>query len=280
MTENAVQPRPLLTIRPTSGWALPNLREVVQYRDLLFTLAGRDLKLRYKQTMLGAIWVVLQPLMAAGIFTFVFGMVAKLPSDGLPYFVFSYAGLLGWNLFASTLTKASGCLVGNAHLVSKVYFPRLILPLSIVPSGLVDFAVAAGVMGTLLAIYAVPLTPALLLLPVWMVLLLMMALGIGLITSSLSVSYRDVNYILPVFVQMLLYASPVAYGVGAVDESLRVFFNLNPLTPIIEGFRESILGVGHVTPAGFAYAAGVAVGLFLIGALMFRRMERRFADVI
>src|SRR5205085_9780917 len=148
-------PEPLLRIRPSRGWAAVNVRELWQFRDLLMSLAGRDLKLRYKQTALGVIWVILQPLMAAGIFSFVFGKVARLPSDGIPYLLFSFAGLLGWNLFANTLTKTSGCLTGNAQLISKVFFPRLILPLSTVPSVLVDFAVSAGMMAVLMAVYRV-----------------------------------------------------------------------------------------------------------------------------
>src|SRR3954462_9916368 len=164
---------PYLKIRVRRGWAALQLSETWQFRDLLFSLAGRDLKLRYKQTALGVAWVVLQPLMAAGIFSFVFGKVAKLPSDGKPYFLFSYAGLLGWNLFSSTLTKTSGCLVGNAQLISKVFFPRLILPLSTVPSVLIDFAVALAMMAVLMLLYRVSPTPALLLLPVWMTILLM-----------------------------------------------------------------------------------------------------------
>jgi lipopolysaccharide transport system permease protein len=273
-------PEPFLIIRPTSGWAALNLREVWQFRDLLFTLAGRDLKLRYKQTALGVIWVVLQPLMAAGIFSFVFGKVAKLPSDGVPYLLFSFAGLLGWNLFSNTLTKTSGCLVGNAQLISKVFFPRLVLPLSSVPSALVDFGVAAGMMVVMMFVYRVGPGWGLVLAPVWLVMLLMIAMGIGLCTAALSVSYRDVQYILPVFVQILLYASPVAYSVSAVPANLRVFYYVNPLTAPLEGLRGSILGGAMPGWGGVAWAGGVAVGLMGVGMMSFKRMERRFADVI
>ena len=178
-------PKPHLRIRPTNGWSALALRETWQFRDLLFSLAGRDLKLRYKQTALGVIWVVLQPLMAAGVFSFVFGKVAKLPSDGKPYFLFSFAGLLGWNLFNNTVAKTSACLTGNSQLISKVFFPRLVLPLSTVPSTMVDFGVSAAMMAVLMIVYGVAPSAALLLLPVWMILLLLLSLGIGLCVAAL-----------------------------------------------------------------------------------------------
>lgn len=273
-------PKPYLVIEPKRGWIGIDLRELWQFRDLLFTLATRDLKLRYKQTALGAIWVVLQPLMAAGIFSFVFGVVADMPSDGLPYFVFSFAGLLGWNLFSGTLGKTSGCLVGNSHLISKVFFPRLVLPLSAIPSVLVDFVVALAMMAALLAVFRIPPTPAVLFLPVGIAMLLMLAQGIGLITASLAVTYRDINYILPVFIQMLLYASPVAYAVSAIPEEWRTLYMLNPLVPVLEAFRWSLLSANAFPGLWLLYSAAWSVGLFTLGAFMFKRMERRFADVI
>ena len=273
-------PEPYLRIRPSRGWAAIDFRELWQFRDLMLSLAGRDLKLRYKQTALGVIWVILQPLMAAGIFSFVFGKVAKMPSDGVPYFLFSYAGLLGWNLFSSTVTKASGCLVGNAQLISKVFFPRLILPLSTVPSVMIDFAVAAAMLAVMMALnYRLP-PAAIALLPLWMVILLMLSLGVGLVTASLTVSYRDVQYILPVFLQILLYASPIAYAVSGVPANLRAVYYLNPLSAPLEAFRSSLLGTSVPSWPHLAYAAGVSVALFLVGVYSFKRMERQFADVI
>jgi lipopolysaccharide transport system permease protein len=280
LTADISSETPTLIIRPTSGWAALNLREVWQFRDLLFTLAGRDLKLRYKQTALGVIWVILQPLMAAGVFSFVFGKVAKLPSDGVPYLLFSFAGLLGWNLFANTLTRSSGCLIGNAQLISKVFFPRLVLPLSTVPSTLVDFAVAAGLMVIMMIVYGVAPGWALLLTPIWLGLLLAIALGIGLCAAALTVSYRDVQYILPVFLQILLYASPVAYSVSAVPQNLRVFYYMNPLTGPLEALRSSILGRPLPGWPMLAGAGAAAVVLMVMGMAGFKRMERKFADVI
>lgn len=272
--------RPQLTIRPNRGWVGLHLPEMWQFRDLLLALAGRDVKLRYKQTALGVIWVVLQPLMAAGIFSFVFGKVAKLSSDGQPYFIFAFTGLLGWNLFSSVLTKVSGAMVGNSHLISKVFFPRLILPLSSIASALVDFAVAAAMLAVLMVIYGVLPGWGILLLPVWIGLLLMMATGVGLFASSLMVSYRDVGYILPVALQILLYASPIAYSVSQVPEYLRQWYELNPLSSLLSAIRWSVFGSGSLDLLQLSYAAGVAILVLLAGLFWFKRMERQFADVI
>ena len=270
----------MIKIRPSTGWAALNLPEIWQFRDLLLSLATRDLKLRYKQTALGVIWVVVQPLMAAGVFSFVFGKVARLPSDGVPYLLFSFAGLLGWNLFSNTVTKCSGCLVGNSQLISKVFFPRLILPLSTSPSVLVDFAVAAGMMAVLMCFYGVTLGWGILYLPVLMALLLMLALGIGLCTAALAVSYRDVQYIVPVIIQILLYASPIAYSVSAVPERLRAVYQLNPLSAPLEAFRASLLHTSWPSASSLASATVICALVFLLGLYSFKRMERQFADVI
>jgi lipopolysaccharide transport system permease protein len=272
--------RPHLTIRPSSGWATLNLKQVWDFRDLLIVLAGRDVKLRYRQTALGALWVVLQPLMAAGIFSFVFGKVAKLPSDGVPYFVFAYAGLLGWNAFSSTLSKASGVLVQNAGLISKVFFPRLVLPLSTVFSTLIDFGVALAMMTVLMVMHRIAPTPGLLLLPLWLLLIIMLAVGIGLFTSALMVSYRDVQYILPVVTQFLLYASPVAYAVSAVPERFQSVYFLNPLSGLLEAFRWSLLGRGQLQWGYLVYSIVFTCLVFVVGAFSFKKMERKFADVI
>jgi lipopolysaccharide transport system permease protein len=273
-------PEPHLIIRPASRWAAIDFKELWQFRDLLLTLAGRDVKLRYRQTALGVIWVVLQPLLAAGIFSFVFGKVAKLPADGVPYFLFSYAGLLAWNAFYGTLTKSSGCLVQNAQLVSKVFFPRLVLPLSTVYSALVDFAVALGMMAVLLVMNGIPLHAGVLLLPVWLALILMLALGFGLFCAALMVTYRDVQYVLPVVTQFVMYASPVAYAVSAVPQHLRAVYMLNPLAGLLEAFRWSLLGRGTLQTGAVVYAALFAVVVFVGGTFAFKRMEGRFADVI
>ena len=278
LREPAQQPH--LTLRASSGWQAVNLEQLWQYRGLLLSLAIRDVKLRYKQTALGVIWVVFQPLMAAGIFSFVFGTVAKMPSGGLPYFLFSYAGLLGWSAFSGTLGKCSASLVGNAHLISKVFFPRLILPLSTVFSSLLDFAVALGMMAVLLVIYGVTPGWGILMLPLWLLLILSYSIGVGLLCAALTVNYRDVQYILPVALQFLLYASPVAYAVSAVPERLHRLYYLNPLSTVLEGFRWSLLGTTQPPGWNIFYSAIGGALVFVAGAFAFKRMEKTFADLI
>src|SRR4051812_20166024 len=210
--DSTASPKPLLTIRPTSGWSALNLAEVWQFRDLMWSLAGRDIKLRYKQTAMGVVWVLLQPLVQAGIFTFIFGKVAAMPTD----FVTTYAAMLAWNVFLSTLTKVSGSMVGNSHLVSKVYFPRLALPLSTMGSTLLDFAVAAALLVVLMIVKGVRPHAGLLTAPLWLTVMLVMALGLGLLMAALMVSYRDVGYVLPWVTQVMFYGSPIAISVAAV----------------------------------------------------------------
>lgn len=280
----SIEPKPHLIIRPSTGWQSLDLHRVWHYWDLLVTLAVRDVKLRYRQTSLGAAWVILQPLIAAGIFSFVFGRVAGLPSDGVPHIVFSYAGLLGWNAFSSTLNKASGVLVANSGLISKVYFPRLVLPLSTVFSTLIDFTVALGMLAVLMALYRIAPGPQVLLLPLWLLLLVMLALGVGLFTAALMVSYRDVQHILPVVTQFLLYGSPVAYSLSfalsKIPPAYRALYLLNPLCGLLQAFRWSLLGTGTMPWGSVCYGAAAAVLTFIVGAFSFRKMERKFADVI
>jgi lipopolysaccharide transport system permease protein len=271
---------PLARIRPPSRWTSLGLHEIVEFRDLLGSLAMRDIKLRYKQTLLGVAWVILQPVLAAGIFTFVFGLIAKLPSDGVPYFLFSFAGLLGWNLFSNILTRASGCLVTNANLISKVFFPRLVLPFSCLGSSFVDFGVSVGMMALLMLGYRFAPGAAIFLLPVWLLLLAAAGLGLGLWTAALSVSYRDVQYVLPVIVQCLLLASPIPYGASAVPKKLLTFYYLNPLTAPLEACRWSLLGTAPPPMKWLIYSGTLSVGLLVFSLVAFKRMERKFADVI
>ena len=271
---------PYLTIKPAKGWVAVDVKEVWQFRDLLFALASRDLKLRYKQTALGVVWVVLQPLITAAIMCFVFGKIAHISTDGIPYFIFFYAGQSMWSLFNSTLTKVGNSLVGNAHLISKVFFPRLILPLSSLPSTLVDFGISIAVLAVLMVINGVVPGWGLVLLPVWILLLLISATGIGLICTSLMVSYRDVAYMLPFVLQILLYATPIVYPLSAVPEKLRIWSGINPLSSVFEAFRWSIFGRGTVDPLQLTYAAVASVAVLLFGVFSFKRMEQKFADVI
>ncbi len=276
----ATAPEPFLTLKPRPGWAALNLREIWLFREVMFTLAARDLKLRYKQTALGAAWVVLQPLLAAGIFAFVFGTVAGMDSDGQPYFLFSFAGLIGWKLFQGMVTQSTLCIVENSDLVSKVYFPRLALSLSTIPSNLVDFGVSLVLMAVLMLAYRIELTWALLLLPVWTLVMLLLAAGLGVILSALAVYYRDVKHVLPVFVQMLLYISPVAYAVSEVPDNYRSLFYLNPLVAPLEAFRWSLLGTSPPQAEFLAYSVILAFGGVIVAGLIFKRLERGFVDAI
>lgn len=272
--------RPHLVIRPKTRWTLLDLRELWEFRDLLRTFAGRDIRLRYRQTALGVIWVVLQPLMAAGILSFVFGGIADLPSEGAPYFVFAYAGTLAWTAFSGILVKSSGVLLGNAGLVSKVFFPRILLPLSVLGSSALDFGIGFVVMVVLMIVTGISPGVAVLLLPLWLALVLLMALGTGLIASSLMVRYRDVQYVLPVAVQFALFASPVAYSADAVPPSARGIYNLNPLVGVLEGFRWSLLDLDPPSTGDVAFSAVFALVLFAVGVATFTRLQREFADVI
>lgn len=272
---------PLRTLRPTRGWVAVDLRELGQFTNLLMELGRRDIKLRYRQTLLGIGWVLLQPLLAAGMLTFAFGIVAGLKPAGTSSFLFTYAGLLVWNVFAWTLSKTSLSMVGNAYLVSKVYFPRLILPLSGTLSTLLDFSVSLGVLVLGLAVLGIWPGWPLLLLPLWILMVLLLALGAGLIAAALTVQYRDIQHILPILIPFLLYASPVAYEVGHIPTQYQsAFYLINPLAGLIGGFRWSTLGRTMPPVTYVMWSGTLSIALFLLGAAVFRRTERTLADVI
>nr|WP_283250921.1 ABC transporter permease [Rhabdothermincola salaria] len=244
-------------------------------------LAARDITLRYRQTVLGAVWVILVPLLGAGVLSFVFGGVADLEAPaGIPYFVFTLAGMVTWTTFSQVTTRTSSSLLGNAQLVSKVYFPRVMLPLSTMLSTLVDVAVSLGLLVVLLVATGVHPGLGVLTLPLWFLLVLALALGVGLAAGALMVRYRDVQYILPVAVQFLLFASPVAYTLASVPEGSRIFFELNPLTGLLEGMRWALIGTPRPSLVLAAWSAGAALAVFAAGIAIFSRMERAFADVI
>jgi lipopolysaccharide transport system permease protein len=272
--------RPTSLIRPPTGWTGIGLDELWRFRGLVATFAGRDLKLRYRQTALGVLWFVLQPLIMAATFAFVFGAVAGMPAERVPRLVFTYAGVLAWNLFSYIVTRGSQSMVLNAPLISKVYFPRELLPLSLVLPALVDFAVALVVLVVLAAMNSVAPQAAVLLLPVWIALVCLLACGIALVTSALTVWYRDLQFLVQLAMQLLLYVSPLAYSVESVPPRFRPFVALNPLAPLLEGFRWSLIGDGHLSGRQVLYAVVVSLGSFFIGLVVFRRLERRFADVV
>jgi lipopolysaccharide transport system permease protein len=274
-------PTPLRRIRSTTRRTPLDLAELWRYRDLWLTLALRDVKLRYRQTALGVAWVVLLPLLASGIFTLVFGMIAKLPSDGSPYFLFVFAGYLGWNAFQNTLQRCGISLIGNTALVTKVYFPRIILPAASVLASLLDFAVGVGMLLLVLLVRGeLPSLASLALVPLFMLLVQLLGLGLGFISAALTVRFRDVQYVLPYLIQLLLYASPVAYGVSAVPQAVRRLYLLNPVAPLLDGLRAALLGRGDVHWLAIGTSALVSVTMFVVGTLFFLYQDRQYADVI
>ncbi len=269
---------PHTRIRPPQGWVGLRLGELWEYRDVFVMLAVRDIKLRYKQTALGVVWVIMQPVLAAAIFAVIFGHFARLPSDGQPYVVFVFCGLLAWNLFAAVLQRAGNSLVAEAKLITKVYFPRLLIPLAASAAALVDFAVALVVLTGLLCWFGVWSGTGWLLLPVALILTLSLAVGVSLWISALNVRYRDFTYTLPFLLQVWMYASPVVYGMTLVGERWRPWFGLNPMVGTIEAFRQALLGASSLTAGLWVTSAGAAMIALLTGAFFFRRVEREFAD--
>jgi lipopolysaccharide transport system permease protein len=270
----------VLIIQPSRGWLKLNFRELWEYRELLYFLVWRDVKVRYKQTALGAAWAVLQPFLTMVVFSVFFGKLAKVPSDGVPYPVFVYTALLPWQLFAYALSESANSLVGSQNLIKKVYFPRLVVPLSSVLAGLVDFAISFVVLLGMLAYYGIHPTAAILALPVFVVFAVVTALSVGLWLSALNVQFRDVRYTIPFLTQFWMFATPVAYPASLVPEKWRVLFGLNPMAGVVEGFRWALLG--KATSLGpLLWVSVGAVAVLLFGGLMyFRRMESTFADVV
>jgi lipopolysaccharide transport system permease protein len=274
-----VQPE-LVTIRPSPAWRAVNLRELWQYRDLLLVLGVRDIKVRYRQTALGVAWVVLQPLLGAAVFAFVFGRVARLDSGGVPYLLFALVGMVAWGAVSGSLLRANASLVQNPQLISKTFFPRLVLPFSTVLSVVLDLLVGVGLVMAAMALYGVAPSWRIAALPVWLSLLVALGLGLGLFASALTVRFRDVAQVLPVLIQLAFYASPVAYAVTAVPERYRAMVLLNPVAPLLEAVRWSVFGKDALPGGSLAFAGVLTLLTFWAGALFFRHAERAFADVI
>jgi lipopolysaccharide transport system permease protein len=270
----------VIRIEPSRGWVSVKLSELWTYRELLYFLVWRDVKVRYKQTVIGIGWTILQPLTTMLIFTMIFGNFAKVPSDGVPYPVFVYTALLPWNLFAGALNRCTVSLVGNANLITKVYFPRLIVPASAVISGIIDFAIAfVFLLGMMLWFNIVPTWDAIAL-PIFLLLTLITALAVGLWLSALNVRYRDVGHTIPFLIQVWMFLSPVAYPASLVPEKWRLLYSLNPMAGVIEGFRWALVGKESPAFELIAISTGIVVALLLGGLVYFKRMERTFADVI
>jgi lipopolysaccharide transport system permease protein len=278
--QSVTGPLPKTRREPTRRWAWPKLRELWEHRELLFFLVWRDLKVRYRQTIIGALWAILQPLLSMVIFSLVFGRLARVPSDGLPYPIFSYAALLPWTFFANSLTQGSNSLVASANMIKKIYFPRLALPVSGALGGMVDFAFAFLVLLGMMLYYGLAPTINALWLPLFLLLALITSLGMSLWLSALNVQYRDVRHAIPFLTQAWLFLTPIAYPSSLLSEPWRTWYGLNPMAGVVEGFRWALLGTGTAPGPMLAVSALAALAVFASGAFYFRRMEQSFADVL
>jgi lipopolysaccharide transport system permease protein len=268
----------MTVIEPPKGWRMLDWRELWAYRELLWVLAARDVKVRYKQTALGAGWAILRPFTTMVIFSVVFGHLAKMPSDGYPYPVFVYSGLLPWVFFAGSISASGQSLVGSSHLISKVYFPRLIIPLASAGAGLVDL-VSTGILLLMMPWYGIGWSWSLLAAPALLIAIVFAALGVGTLLSALTVQYRDFAHITPFLVQVWMYVTPVIFPVSLVPSQWRWLLYLNPMTGLVEGFRSAFLGKPF-DMAGVAISIAIAIGVFILGVAYFEKVERRFADII
>lgn len=282
MTEISPRPEstpPTLIIRPPRKWVPVDLHELWNYRELLASFTMRDIKIRYKQTALGFLWAIIQPLFMMLIFTIIFGGFAKIPSDGIPYPLFSFAALLPWMLFSEGLTRSTMSMVSNANIMTKVYFPRLIMPISGILSPLVDFAVSISILVLMMGYYGFVPTLNVVFLPLFILLALATSLGIGLWLSALNVKYRDFQYTVPFIIQIWMYASPVVYPASMLPEAIRPLYGLNPMAGVIEGFRWALLGT-EIPGSMIFVSVGVVVVLLVSGMFYFRKMEQYYADIV
>lgn len=269
-----------ILIRPSKGWVALRLDELWQYRELLYFLTWRDIKVRYKQTVLGAAWAVLQPVLTMVVFSIFFGKLGGIPSEGLPYPVFVYTALLPWQLFSHALTESSNSLVTSQNLITKVYFPRLVIPLAPLFAGLVDFAIAFGILLLLMAYYGIVPAAAIVMLPLFILLALATAIGAGLWLSALNVEYRDIRYTIPFLTQFWLFLTPVAYPASIVPERFRALYGLNPMAGVVEGFRWALLGKEQNASSLIIVSVVMVLLMLVTGLYYFRRMEKTFADVV
>jgi lipopolysaccharide transport system permease protein len=267
-------------IAPSKGWVSLKLSELWEYRELLYFLIWRDIKVRYKQTALGAAWAIIQPFFTMVVFSLFFGRLAKVPSDGIPYPIFSFAALVPWTFFANGLGQSSNSLVGSANLITKVYFPRLTIPIASVLSGIVDFALAFVVLLGMMFYYGMMPTLNVLWLPLFVLLALIASLGVGLWLSALNVEYRDVRYVVPFITQFWMFVTPIAYPSSLLSEPWRTLYGLNPMVGVVEGFRWALLGTKTAPGPLIAVSSTAALVILVTGAFYFRRMEKTFADIV
>ena len=274
------QPHYELVIKPQYGFFNINWQEIIEYRELLFFLALREIKIRYKQTIMGAGWAVLQPFFTMIVFTLIFGGLASMPSEGIPYPIFSYSGLLLWTYFSVALTQSGNSLVGNAALLSKVYMPRLFIPTAPCIAGIVDYLIALSILGLLMVYYVFVPNLTILLLPAILFVTFLLASGLGFWLSSICVKYRDVKFVLPFFIQLLLFVSPVIYPAEIVGEDLRWLLDLNPMTGLINAHRACLLGHTPIDWYGLGLSVALTLVLFITGILYLKRTEKYFADLV
>ncbi len=267
-------------VEPSKGWVSLRLPEIWEYRELLYFLIWRDIKVRYKQTVLGGAWAIIQPFFTMVVFSIFFGRLAKVPSDGIPYPIFSYTALVPWAFFANGLNQASNSLVGNANLINKVYFPRMAMPLASVLSGIIDFMLAFVMLVGMMFYYGMMPSLNAIWLPFFLVLALVTSLGTSLWLSAMYVQFRDVRHIVPFLTQIWLFSTPIAYPSSLIQEPWRTVYGINPMAGVVEGFRWALLGVGSAPGPIIVVSSAVAVLLLLTGAFYFRRMEKTFADVV
>ncbi len=270
---------PMIHIQPSKGWVSLNLRDLWEYRELLYFLVWRDVKVRYKQTVLGAAWAVIQPFFTMVVFSLFFGRLAKVPSDGIPYPIFSYAALVPWTFFANGLNQATTGLVSHANLIKKVYFPRLSVPIARILAGLVDFVLAFIVLILMMFFYGIAPTANIVWLPFFLLLALVTSLGVGLWLSAMNVQFRDVGYTVPFIIQIWMFATPIAYPSSLLSEPWRTLYGINPMAGVVEGFRWALLGTTAPGPI-IIVSSFVALALLVSGTYYFRRMEKAFADVV
>lgn len=271
---------PVIRIEPSRGWVSLRLTEVWEYRELLYFLTWRDIKVRYKQSALGAAWAIIQPFFTMVVFSLFFGRLANIPSDGIPYPIFSYSALVPWTFFANGLSQSANSLVGSANLIKKVYFPRLTIPIATVISGVVDFALAFVVLLGMMLYYRVVPTGQIIFLPFFFLLALVTALGVGLWLSALNVQYRDVRYVVPFITQFWMFATPIAYPSTLLSGVWRQVYALNPMVGVVEGFRWALLGTDTAPGPIIIVSILASLGILIGGAFYFRRMEKTFADVV
>ncbi|HPJ67535.1 MAG TPA: ABC transporter permease [Desulfobacteraceae bacterium] len=272
--------KPHIHIKPKKGWQVIDLGELRQYRDLFYFLVIRDIRVKYKQTVLGGLWAIIQPFFAMVVFTLFFGKLAKIPSDGIPYPIFNYTAMVAWTYFSTSITGSANSLVSNTNLISKVYFPRIVVPLSPVLAGLLDFFIAFIVLIGMMFYFHVYPNTMIVFLPILVLMMVLTSSGIGMVLAALNAKYRDIKFTIPFLIQLWMFASPIVYPVSMIPEKYRLLYALNPMTGIIEGFRAILLGTVAFPGKMILISAILSIVIFLFGLFYFKQMERYFADII